>query len=55
MNMDYCRFQNTAQDLEDCAEHMDDTDLSKDEERAKKKLIRICREIVASLEDDEDE
>lgn len=45
-NMSYCRFQNTVSDLEDCYEHMDDEDLSPEEERARTRLIEICRDIA---------
>ena len=27
-NMSYCRFQNTVQDLQDCYDNIDDSDLS---------------------------
>lgn len=53
-NMGYVRFQNTAPDLEDCAEHIHD-DLSEDEERARKRLIRACREIVAEVGAEDDD
>ena len=46
-NMGYCRFENTVPDLEDCQEHLFDEDLSEEEERARKRLIRICKEIAA--------
>ncbi len=52
-NMGYCRFENTASDLEDCQEHLFDEDLSEEEERARKRLIEICKEIVADYEEDE--
>jgi hypothetical protein len=45
-NMSYCRFQNTVSDLEDCYEHMDDEDLSPEEERARTRLIGICQDIA---------
>ena len=50
INMSYCRFQNTLNDLRDCAESMDEigdnlTDLSKDEARAAAALIAVCQEI----------
>lgn len=44
-NMGYCRFQNTVQDLGDCEEHLDD-DLSKDEQAARRRLIRLCCDIA---------
>lgn len=49
-NMGYCRFQNTRQDLQDCYDHLFDNDLSEDEERARKRLIRLCQEIAAETE-----
>lgn len=54
-NMGYCRFQNTIPDLEDCQEHIFDDDLSSEEEKARKRLIRICREIVEDCGDEEEE
>lgn len=49
-NMSYCRFQNTLQDLRDCAEALDEigdnlAELSKDEAKAAAALIAICQEI----------
>lgn len=41
-NMSHCRFTNTASDLKDCYDHMDDDDMSEEEQRARRKLIRIC-------------
>lgn len=46
-NMSYCRFRNTLDDLRDCQEHMDDRDLSDEERRARKGLLRICVEIAS--------
>ena len=53
-NMGYCRFENTSSDLKDCYDHLFDEDLSETEKRARKVLIKICRQIVGDLEDDED-
>jgi len=50
MNMSYCRFQNTLQDLEDCAEHINDN-LTGDEYHARRRLIELCREILDEVED----
>jgi len=52
-NMSYCRFQNTANDLDDCYEHMDD-DLSDspDELRARKWIIRLAKDIAAEYGED---
>ena len=45
-NMSYCRFENTLPDLEDCAEHMNDTDLSDEEARARRRIIELCKQIA---------
>lgn len=52
-NMSYCRFQNTLRDLEDCREHITDTQLSKEESRARLDLVELCRDIVAEFEEAE--
>lgn len=51
--MSYCRFQNTARDLQDCWEHMDETKLSADERRARRSLVRLCRNISEDYTDDD--
>jgi len=43
-NMSYCQFQNTLSDLHDCYDAMED-DLSEDEQKARLKLIQMCRDI----------
>ena len=48
-NMSYCRFQNTLSDLRDCYEHIEDDDLSKEEDRARKNLVNLCRDILDVL------
>ena len=48
-NMSYCRFENTLIDLRDCYDHMDDVDhqeLSETEEKARKRMIKLCCEIA---------
>jgi hypothetical protein len=45
-NMSYCRFENTASDLRDCADNMDDGGLSYDEVRARRRLIKLCIRIA---------
>lgn len=50
MNMSYCRFSNTLQDLKDCYEHMDDDDLSPEEQNAREKLIKLCQAIAEDEE-----
>ena len=47
-NMSYCRFQNTARDLNECVEIGWGEDLSPEEERAKQRIIRLAREIVSA-------
>lgn len=55
-NMSYCRFQNTARDLEDCRFALHDTsDLSVNEERARLYLIRLAIQIVEEIDDYEEE
>lgn len=53
-NMSYCRFQNTLSDLIDCEENLDDMDLSEDEERARKRLIKVCKRISDMVGDDDE-
>ena len=43
--MSYCRFRNTLKDLRDVEEHIEDEDLSEEEERAKKQLIEVAARI----------
>lgn len=53
-NMSYCRMQNTSRDLRDCldnwdasySEYGDAYDLSEDEQEAKKRIIKLCVEIL---------
>lgn len=45
-NMSYCRFENTLSDLRDCAEHWEDEDLSKSEQKARKQLLELCQDIL---------
>ena len=47
-NMSYCRFENTASDLQDCYDNMpnDHAELPSDHERrAYKRLIKLCKRI----------
>ena len=55
VNMSYCRFENTVGDLEDCYDHMDDGDLSKFEEQARERLIKICVDIARDYGDMEED
>lgn len=52
MNMSYCRFSNTYQDLKDCYEHMDKTGSSQLEEAYRLKLIRLCEMIAHDYADE---
>lgn len=52
--MSYCRFENTASDLGDCLDHLFDDDLSEYEAAARKRLIRLCQEVAAEWEDEDD-
>lgn len=45
-NMGYCRFENTASDLEDCYDHIDDSELSESESEARQGLIKMCVDIA---------
>jgi hypothetical protein len=46
-NMGYCRFENTAKDLEDCLECFDD-ELSKTEDKARNNIIEMALRIVGN-------
>ena len=49
-NMSYCRFENTLQDLQDCYEHLNATDISRSEDRARYDLVELCRQILEEWE-----
>ncbi len=49
-NMSYCRFENTYNDLVDCYENMDN-DLSESEEKYRKRIIELCKNITSEFED----
>lgn len=47
MNLSYCRFYNTLQDLKDCYYNIEDVEnMSFEEKRARKQLIEICMDIA---------
>jgi len=50
MNMSYCRFQNTLQDLRDCAENIN-ANLTGEEFEARRYLIELCKDIVDEADD----
>jgi hypothetical protein len=57
MNMSYCRFRNTLIALRECEESFSDTmnnpldELSEDEKKAAKSLIKLCRRFADDNED----
>jgi hypothetical protein len=53
--MSYCRFENTFRDLQDCAENLDDGDLSESETKYRRLLIELCKDIVDASEDELEE
>ena len=47
MNMSYCRFYNTLNDLHDCYRHMDEAE-SQSEQHSRNNLIRLCVDIAVA-------
>jgi len=54
-NMSYVRFENTYYDLKDCFDHLEDTDLSSNEQSYRKKLIDLCDQIREYIEEEKEE
>ena len=54
-NMSYCRFQNTLSDLEDCHDHIDDPVASSNEQKARQRLIELCKDIAAEFKHDREQ
>lgn len=51
MNMSYCRFYNTLQDLKDCYYNLENIeDMSFEEKRARRSLIQLCCDIAEDKE-----
>lgn len=48
-NMSYCRFQNTLNDLLDCADNFDEDNLSADEHNARSQMIQVMIDIFDEL------
>lgn len=46
-NASYCRFHNTSNDLADCLAHLDG-ELSDEEHKARKRLVRTCAQVLMS-------
>jgi len=57
-NMSYCRFENTAADLQDCLEAIEDRKIndlgSQYEVDALEELLRLCEEVVSYKNEIED-
>jgi hypothetical protein len=54
-NMSYVRYRNTLIDLEDCYKNMDGA-ISDSEDKARKRLVKLCKSIAneySSLLDEE--
>ena len=51
MNMSYCRFQNTLNDLKDCYYNLPEGELSKSEAEAFAELVLIAKDISKIYED----
>ena len=50
--MSYCRFQNTAGDLDECLDALvDGEELSQDELRAARRMVQTCRELIQAAAD----
>ena len=45
-NMSYCRFENTLLDLRDCFNYWDEDVTSESEIRAKRRLLKLCQQIL---------
>lgn len=51
-NMSYCRFENTMSDLRDCLNHIHREAENEYDERARKEMIELFREIGEDYEGD---
>lgn len=49
-NMSYIRFENTLNDLEDCAEHIEDDGLSERENRSRRRMVQLMKQMVEDYE-----
>lgn len=61
MNLSYCRFENTYNDLMDCLEELDNSSIERLEENANqyerkyiRKLIELCEEIASNYGENQD-
>ena len=57
MNMSYCRFENTVNDMLDCVNNMDISEsASTYEKRARKQFVEICAQVAEQYREElEDE
>lgn len=53
-NMSYVRFENTLSDLRDCKEHFFDDDLSESKQKARRRMVKVIRDIVEELKDNDE-
>lgn len=53
-NMSYCRWENTASDLDDCLESWHEGVASKDEAYARRRLVKVAQEILSLYECDKE-
>ena len=53
-NMSYCRMQNTAQDLRDCINAIEEgeyaDEISRNEQRSLAEIVELARQIIEDLE-----
>ena len=57
MNMSYCRFQNTLEALRECSEALSGSndpvaELSEEEQKAARRLFKLCGELAADFGED---
>ena len=57
MNMSYCRFENTVNDMIDCINNMEiDEYASEHEKRARKRFVELCAQVAEQYREElEDE
>ena len=57
MNMSYCRFENTVNDMIDCINNMElDEHASDYEKRARKRFVELCAQVAEQYHEElEDE
>lgn len=54
-NMNYCRFENTSRDFEDCLEAIENDgfdSLSENEQHYAKKLLKLSKQFAEAFEED---